>query len=44
MIVRAGYRVGEDVVEDTAEGPDYEAAKAALPVRDEQRIWISIDR
>ncbi len=41
MIVRAGYRVGDDVVEDQAEGPDYETAKAALPERAEQRLWIT---
>lgn len=44
MIVRAGYRVDGEVVEDTAEGRDYESAKAALPVREEQRLWVAAER
>jgi hypothetical protein len=44
MIVRAGYLVDEQLREDRAEGPDYETAKAALPERQAQRIWITIER
>lgn len=44
MRVRAGYLVNGVEQVDEAEGPDYETAKAQLPVREEQRIWITIAR
>jgi len=44
MIVRVGYRIDGEVVEDQAEGPAYEATLARLPEREEQRLWIAVDR
>jgi hypothetical protein len=44
MRVRAGYLVDGVEQIDEAEGPNYEAAKAQLPEREEQRIWITVDR
>ena len=44
VIVRAGYLVDGAERVDTAEGADYEAAKAALPVRQAQRIWVQLVR
>ena len=44
MIVRAGYLVDGDPREDQAEAPSYDAALAALPVREAQRLWLKVDR
>lgn len=44
MMVRAGYRVDGVEQIDEADGPDYATAKAQLPERAEQRIWITIAR
>jgi hypothetical protein len=44
MIVCAGYLVDGQLREERVEGPDYETAEAALPERQAQRIWITIER
>jgi hypothetical protein len=45
MIVRTGYLVDGETREDSAEGADYEAAKAQLPDRgDRPRHWYKIER
>lgn len=44
VTVRAGYLVDGESVEDRAEGVDYETAKAALPPREQQRLWITVER
>jgi hypothetical protein len=45
VIVRTAYRVDGEIREDQADGPDYEAAKAALPDRgDLKRLWFKVER
>jgi len=44
VTVRAGYLVDGESREDRAEGPTYDAAYAALPVRQAQRLWVAVVR